>query len=42
CQRRHDVGESEKYICPCCGLNIDRDINAAINIRNHAKLSFNL
>jgi putative transposase len=22
------------YICPKCGLTIDRDLNAAINIRN--------
>lgn len=40
CQRRHDVGKSEIFICPYCGLKIDRDINAAINIKNHGKLSF--
>ena len=26
----------ETFICPCCGLRIDRDINAAINLRNLA------
>ena len=23
-----------KYICPECGANIDRDVNAAINLAN--------
>lgn len=42
CQRRYDVGESEIYFCPYCGLEIDRDINARINIKNQGKLSFRL
>ena len=40
CQKRHNIDDKEKYICPYCGLEIDRDINAAINIRNKGKLSF--
>ena len=32
-------GDKEKYICPYCGAEIDRDINAAINIRNKGQLS---
>ena len=40
CQKRHDIGDKEKYICPYCGAEIDRDINAAINIKNKGQLSF--
>jgi putative transposase len=32
---RDSVGLSERtYICPVCGLQIDRDLNAAINLMN--------
>ena len=39
-----DCGEVKKelklnqrtYICECCGLNIDRDLNAALNLKNIA------
>lgn len=30
------------YICECCGLKIDRDLNAAINIRNVGASTFGL
>lgn len=40
CQKRHNIDDKEKYICPYCGLEIDRDINAAINIKKQGKLSF--
>ena len=40
CQKRLDIGDKEKYICPYCGAEIDRDINAAINIKNKGQLSF--
>lgn len=30
------------YICECCGLKIDRDLNAAINIYNEGASSFGL
>ena len=31
----HDLGSKETYICPECGLVIDRDINAAINLMTY-------
>lgn len=32
CGFRHDPKDSEKFVCPVCGLTIDRDYNAAKNI----------
>ena len=32
CGSRHDPGRSETYRCRTCGLRMDRDHNAAINI----------
>lgn len=37
CGHRHKMKLDERiYICPECGLELDRDVNAAINIRNFA------
>ena len=36
CGELHDVGKSEIFICPHCGFTIDRDLNAAINLKNLA------
>ena len=37
CGHRHKMKLDERIcICPECGLEIDRDVNAAINIRNFA------
>ena len=36
CGHRHKQGKSEIYECPNCGLVIDRDINAALNLRSLA------
>ena len=38
CQKRNDVGEKETYHCQYCGLVIDRDINASINILHQGKM----
>lgn len=32
CNNIYDVGKSEVYLCPKCGMKIDRDINGAKNI----------
>ena len=34
CGLRQRIGSSEVYICEFCGQVIDRDLNAAINLRN--------
>lgn len=35
CGNRYKVGSSRTYSCPCCGLIIDRDLNASINLANY-------
>jgi len=30
--------EDRVHLCPFCGLKMDRDVNAAINIRNRVKI----
>lgn len=30
----HEIGSREVFKCPCCGLVIDRDLNASYNLRN--------
>lgn len=35
CGCKHNPGRSEIYKCPFCGFSIDRDLNAAINLRNY-------
>lgn len=36
CGSRHKIGAKEIYTCPNCGLVIDRDLNAALNLRSLA------
>ena len=38
CQKRNNVGEKEIYHCQYCGLVIDRDINASINILHQGRM----
>ena len=34
---KHDLSLSDRtYVCPCCGHTMDRDLNAAINLKNEA------
>lgn len=35
CGNIHKIGPSKIYKCPNCGYEIDRDLNAAINLRNY-------
>ena len=35
CGAENKVGDSKIYTCSCCGLTIDRDYNAALNLRNY-------
>lgn len=34
CGSRYKIGREKTYSCPNCGMIIDRDLNAAINLRN--------
>ena len=36
CGHKQKIGRSETYRCPNCGLVIDRDLNAALNLRSLA------
>lgn len=40
CGNLNNVGGSKTYVCQKCGLKMDRDINAAINIRERGLLKF--
>ena len=36
---KHDLKLKDRiFVCPCCGLEIDRDYNAAINLMRYADL----
>ena len=37
CGNRKKIGSEEIYKCPVCGTVIDRDINAAINLREYGR-----
>ena len=36
CGNKYNIGTSRVYNCPVCGLSIDRDLNAAINLKKLA------
>lgn len=36
CGSRYKIGTSKIYKCKCCGLEIDRDLNAALNLKKLA------
>lgn len=35
CGHRYHIGREKIYTCPYCGMSMDRDLNAAINLRNY-------
>lgn len=41
CKHTYPIGKTKIYRCPHCGLVIDRDINAAINLRDYGFASLN-
>ena len=41
CGHRQKIGTSRVYKCPVCGTTIDRDYNAALNLKNVAYNNFN-
>ena len=42
CGSRNEIaGNDDIYICKSCGININRDYNAAINLLNYAKSVYN-
>lgn len=36
CGNKYEVGKSNTYKCPICGISIDRDLNAALNLKKLA------
>ena len=40
CGNRYHVGKSNTYHCPSCGLDIDRDYNASLNLRDFQYSSY--
>ena len=36
CGYRQDIGSKKTYVCPQCGMRLDRDLNAALNLRSLA------
>lgn len=40
CGSRYKIGKEKIYSCPVCGLVIDRDLNASINLKNFGLSSF--
>ena len=41
CGNKHKIYSNKIFICPVCGLRIDRDLNAAYNLRNLAYQNVN-
>ena len=41
CGHQHKIYSNKLFICPICGLRIDRDLNAAYNLRNLAYQNVN-
>ena len=41
CGNRYHVGKSNVYTCPTCGLVIDRDYNASLNLRDYQYTLYN-
>lgn len=37
CGHRHDIKNNKIFKCPVCGIQLDRDINAAINLREYGR-----
>ena len=40
CGNRYRIGKSNTYHCPSCGLDIDRDYNASLNLRDFQYSSY--
>lgn len=40
CGSRHKIGTLRTYKCPVCGLELDRDLNAAYNLKDYYNIAF--